>query len=107
VSDDPLVQEIHGLEAAARDLRQQRDKLAARLHYDCPGCPGCDSGDCPDALDVARGDANELRAALETLLTRIDEMPNPHADPMRHYYNQMATWKGDARAAIAKAGGAP
>jgi hypothetical protein len=40
---------------------------------------------------------DEAAARLETLLQRIDEMPNPHSDPMRHYYNQMQGWKDEAR----------
>lgn len=44
-----------------------------------------------------------LRAVLATLLHHIDEMPNPHSDPMRHYYNQMQVWKGDARDAAKEA----
>ena len=44
----------------------------------------------------------ELREALEALLARVGEMPNPHLNPMRHYYNSMATWKADASAVLAK-----
>lgn len=39
----------------------------------------------------------KLRAMLSTIADRLDEMPNPHANPMRHFYNNVQVYKADIR----------
>ena len=41
-------------------------------------------------------EVKRMRVGLSTLLAHINDMPNPHSDPMRHYFNEMQVWKSDA-----------
>ena len=57
-----LLGSVTALLAAA----EERDRLRARLHYECKGCPGCGSNDCPDALDAVRAQRDALVEVLES-----------------------------------------
>ena len=103
VTDDCIMCEVDTMKRETANLQRQIKELRTPVEKVTLG--GVDmspnyKGDGMSDGWVPYAELARLRAALETLIARVDEMPNPHADPMRHYYNQMATWKDDARAAL-------
>lgn len=58
------------------------------------------AGDWPMAVRLLCKRIAALEAALHLAHQRFAEMPNPHADPMRHYYNQSKVWLDEIEAAL-------
>ncbi len=50
--------------------------------------------------DKLRARVGDLEKRLAALIAHIDEMPNPHENPMRHYWNRMQAWKSEAWAPL-------
>lgn len=112
-----LADEVERLRA---DIADRQEAYETTLNSPCPDEQHCT---CVPALrkriaeleaelrrtqgrcSIAKRERDEARAALKTLLQRVDEMPNPHKDPMRHYYNQMrGVWVPEAEALLAEQG---
>jgi hypothetical protein len=87
---------------AAETIRSLREEIE-RLRLVVIDLTG-DNDAAADANAKLRQRVEELEEALLSLLSRVDEMPNPHKDPMRHYFNQMQVWKDDARAVMGEKG---
>lgn len=85
-------------------MRDERDALTARCET-LEDTLSSRKAELCHLRDKACARCTELEGALEGLLGRVGEMPDPHSNPMRHYFNQLAVWKDDARAALKRTGG--